>query len=438
MALSQSTELGKLVAQLNDWMFQAHDQGVNIHPAVKPALAALRRAVAELRKAKPRATIVANEPNALAAIHSRRPVGPRRLWERFDPKLYAEKVRGAYLARAAGCTLGAIVEFNSIEQMEGLAAHAGQPMPPEDYWAFTNNPWHKRYLLSPCEDYTRGRMNHVPVDDDLTYTLLGLLILEDSGVHFTTADVGKAWLKYLPVACTAEHVALENLKKGVSWKRAGEKDNPYVEWIGADIRSDPWGYAAPGWPAKAAELAWRDAFLSHRFGGIYGEMYFAAVIAAAFAVDDPMRACEIGLGEIPRRCRVAEGIRWGLNMAETVKDYRHARQLVDEKFHDMHGVHTINNACLTIFGLALGGRDVTKVIGNTVAMGLDNDCTAATAGSIVGAVVGAKAIPAHWTRPFKGKIRTYMTGQEWFTIDDVVARFGAVAKQVWETDAVTE
>ena len=431
MDMPQITELKKLSTQLYEWMHQAHDQGMNVNPTLKPVLTELRRAVKTFRGAKPKTSIAANEPNDLAAIRNRRPVGPRRIWDNFDPKLYAEKVRGAYLGRAIGCTLGAIVEFNSIESMEAQAAYANQPMPPTDYWKFTNNPWGKRYNLSPCEDYTLGKMNHVPVDDDLTYTLLGLLIMEDHGIDFTTADVGKAWLKYLPMACTAEHVALENLKKGVSWKQAGEKDNPYVEWIGADIRSDPWGYAAPGWPEKAAELAFRDAYISHRYGGIYGEMYFAAAIAAAFTVDDPMTACEIALSEIPRRCRVAEGIRWGLKTSEKVKDYRHAWELVLEKFHDMHGVHTINNACLTIFGLALGGRDVTKVIGNTVAMGLDNDCTAATAGSIVGAVVGAKGIPAHWTKPFKGKVRTYMNGREWFTIDDIVARFGKIAAKVW-------
>ena len=90
-------------------------------------------------------------------------------------------------------------------------------------------------------------------------------------------------------------------------ERAAEKDNPFCEWIGADIRADPWGYLAPGWPEKAAEMAWRDAYLSHRRNGIYGEMFFAAAISAAFTVDHPVEALEIGLTEIPRRLRPRRG-----------------------------------------------------------------------------------------------------------------------------------
>ncbi len=64
------------------------------------------------------------------------------------------------------------------------------------------------------------------------------------------------------------------------------RNNPYCEWIGADIRSDGWAYAAPGWPELAAEFANRDARLSHRWNGIYGEMFFSAAISAAFATSD--------------------------------------------------------------------------------------------------------------------------------------------------------
>ena len=272
-------------------------------------------------------------------------------------------------------------------------------------------------------------MNGVPVDDDIAYTLLGLLIVEDFGPDFTIADVAQAWLKYLPYACTAEEVALENLRNGIAAEQAAEKDNPYCEWIGADIRADPWGYLAPGWPEKAAEMAWRDAYLSHRRNGIYGEMFFAAAIAAAFAVDHPIEALEIGLTEIPRRCALAREVRWALKSAPRVRDYRQARAAVDERFQGMHAVHTINNACLTIWGLTIGGTDVTRVIGETVAMGMDNDCTAATAGSIVGAIVGRKGVPPHWHRNFNNTVLSYLIGKPKFRISDLAARFTRQAER---------
>jgi ADP-ribosylglycohydrolase len=415
-----------------EWMDVRDDEGVDVSIDRRKLLKELKALAGKYSRLAPGPRVARNEPNELAAIRAARPAGPRKLWRKFDPREYARRLKGALLGRCAGCTLGAPVEGSPVELMEKLAEHAGMAFPPTDYWRQVQSPWNVRYGLSRQDEYTRSKLRHVPVDDDITYTLLGLLILEDHGIDFTTADVGKAWLKYLPVACTAEKVALANLRAGVDWKQVGLKDNPYVEWIGADIRSDPWGYAAPAWPEKAAELAYRDAYISHRHGGIYGEMYFAAAIAAGFAVDDPLEACRIALSEIPRRSRVYEGVRWALDVAGRVKDYRHGRKLVDEKFPGMHIVHTVNNAALTIFGLALGGTDVTKVIGNTVAMGLDNDCTAATAGSIVGAVVGAEGIPAHWSRPFHNKIRTYMKGREWFAVPDVVKRFGQIAGAIWQ------
>jgi ADP-ribosylglycohydrolase len=96
---------------------------------------------------------------------------------------------------------------------------------------------------------------------------------------------------------------------------------------------------------------------------------------------------------------------------------------MEEKFRGMNPVHTINNACLTIWGITLGGKDFTKVIGETVAMGMDNDCTAATAGSIVGAVLGKKGIPARWYKSFDNTIHSYLIGKKRFALDDVLKRF---------------
>jgi ADP-ribosylglycohydrolase len=372
------------------------------------------------------------EPNSLNEIRSLRPNGPRRLWKKFQKDKYLEKLEGALLARMAGCTLGAIVEGWSIESMQEWANFIGDPFPPVDYWSQAKNPSNIRYGKSPNYTYTRDGMCGVPVDDDITYTLLGLLIVEEYGKDFTTEDVAKAWKKYLPMACTAEDIALKNIKAGISAYQAADKINPYCQWIGASIRSDPWAYMAPGYPEKAAEMAYRDAYLSHRRNGIYGEMFFSAAQAAAFEVDNCVDAIKIGLTEIPSDCLLAQAVRWALEEAKNIKDYRDARQAVDERFKGMSSVHTINNACLTIFGLIIGGTDVTKVLSQTVAMGLDNDCTAATAGSIVGAIVGKKGIPEHWYKSFNNTIYTYMNGAEVFKIDDVINRFAIQAEKILE------
>ncbi|MBN1623790.1 MAG: ADP-ribosylglycohydrolase family protein, partial [Clostridia bacterium] len=329
-----------------------------------------------------------NEPDGLDDIRALRKAGPRKLWKIFDQDVYKDKLAGAVLARFAGCTLGAPVEFWTVEQMEEWAQHLNIAYPPVDYWPEVKTPSDLRYGRSKFLEYTSKHMNGVPVDDDITYTILGLLIAEEYGLDFTVEDVGKAWLRYLPMACTAEHIALENLKKGIPAEKAGDIDNPYCQWIGADIRSDPWAYMAPAWPEKAAELAWRDAYLSHRRNGIYGEMFFAAAQSAAFAVDTAREALETGLTEIPKGCLLYKDIAWALDHSRNIHNYRDARNAVDERFSGMGGAHTNNNACLTVFGLLMADGDVTGVISNLVAMGLDNDCTAATAGSIVGAIVG--------------------------------------------------
>jgi ADP-ribosylglycohydrolase len=374
----------------------------------------------------------AAEPDDYQSILALRPAGKRKLWKTFDKDRYLEKAEGALLARFAGCLLGVPVEGWSFEDLEQWAAYLGIPYPPRDYWPKAKDPNKIRYGTSPYEAYTKGKMKDASVDDDITYTILGLLIAEKYGFDFTTADVGNTWVDILPMACTAEAVALNNLKKGIPALKAAEIDNPYVQWIGADIRSDPWAYLAPAWPEKAADFAYRDAYLSHRRNGIYGEMFFSAVESAAFAVDNALDAVKIGLTEIPKDCTLYREVRWAVRESRNIHNYKEARAAVDQRYIGMHPVHTINNAVLTIFGLVIGGNDVTKVLGETVAMGLDNDCTAATAGSIVGAIVGKKGVPEHWYKPFKNKVLTYLRGEGEQKISDLALRFGVLAKRFYE------
>ena len=376
------------------------------------------------------------EPNDLSLIQDLRPEGRRRLVETIPPD-FQNRLRGALLGRCAGCMLGSPVEMynsggsQSVGRMARWAAEIGDDFPPVDYWSRVENEDAPRAKLGVTRGaYSREGLVCVQPDDDIAYTILGLLILEASGSDFALPDVAAAWLSYVPHAATAEEVALANLRAGVSAEEAGERDNPFDEFIGADIRADPWGYAAPGWPEKAAAMAYTDAYLTHRRNGIYGSMFFAASVAAAFTVDDPMDALHIGLEEIPANCLLAQAVRWALDLAPGIHNYQQANAAVTAQFPDMHHVHTINNACLTIFGLSIGGRDFSRIISQTVAMGYDVDCTAATAGSIAGAVYGVHGIPEYWWKRFDNTVRTYLNGPKYYQIDDLIDRFARQANRV--------
>jgi ADP-ribosylglycohydrolase len=427
-----TADLKPLLEQVLRYAELKHERGSEgLHPVLGEARETLTRAVELLKRMPEDELLRRREPDDLAEIRALRPAGPRRM--RGDLRDdYADRLEGAVVGRFAGCTLGAPVEFWTVERMRLLAAEHGDAFPPTDYWRSIPYPLELRYETSPRRSYLRGHIDGVPVDDDLVYTVLGLLILEDYGLRFSTRDVAQAWLTYLPFACTAEEIALANLRNGVTASAAGDTDNPYAEWIGASIRSDPWGYVCPGWPERAAELAHRDAMLSHRRQGVYAEMFFAATIGAAMVLDDPLEAVEVGLTEIPAESAFAQAIRWALDAAPNIRGHEQARTAVDLHFAGMHPTHAINNACLVVFGLMLGRRDVTRVIGQTVAMGLDNDCNAATAGSIVGAIVGGRGVPEHWTRGFNDTLYTYLHGNERLSIRTLLQRFEVQARRMRE------
>jgi ADP-ribosylglycohydrolase len=419
----------QLAEQVSLWADLRHEQGAEVTREVK-------RITRDLEAARKRLARIAspnrdNEPDTLTAIKRLRPKGPRKIANPLHRADFTDRLRGAWLGRAAGCTLGVPVESWSVEDMEELAKLGKQPFPLKDYWATHPKQGVVHHNVKRIKDYLRGNITEVPVDDDLGYTQLGLLILEKYGLNFTTANVAEMWKKHIPLAWTAEEIALRNLRAGIAPEKAGGIDNPYQEWIGADIRSDPWGYACAGWPERAAEFAHRDAALSHRGNGIYGAMFFAAAISAAFVVDDPILALKVGLTEIPQDCRLTHDIKWALRTAPKLKNFREARAAVERRFNGMHHVHTNNNACLTVFGLALGKNDFTKVIGTCVAMGYDNDCTAATAGSIFGAIHGIRSIPEHWWKPFGNRAATYLKGVQAFRNDEMVRRFAVLTKRVW-------
>ena len=395
-----------------------------------------------------------DEPSDLETIKALRIAAPRRFAINDDPKILFDKMHGAWLGRCAGCALGKPVEgfmgaHNGLSSKERiktyLTAIDESEYPLRDYFSQTS-PAENQTGKVGCPLSTREKIAFMESDDDIRYTVIGQIIMRQKGPDFTTGDVANAWLNHLPykMVCTAETQAYRNLvnryewhmrsSDNIDWNWVATNQNPYREWIGAQIRADSWGYAAPGNPELAADFAWRDARLSHVKNGIYGEMFCAAMIAAAFVLDKPKAIIEAGLAEIPQTSRLYQEMRQVIDICQKHdNDFANFEIVLDEIYNLLghyHAVHTNNNAGLVVAALLLGGDDLEKVITLAVMGGWDSDCNGATAGSIAGAMSGAQNLPDKWIAPLHDTLNSQIIGYHPITISECARRSVEIAKIV--------
>jgi ADP-ribosylglycohydrolase len=255
----------------------------------------------------------------------------------------------------------------------------------------------------------------MPVDDDTNYTVLAQIVIDKYGRDFTPYDMSRAWLDYQgkDAYCTAERVAFCNFVKGYAPPESAIYKNPYREWIGAQIRGDYFGYINPGDPKTAAEMAWRDASISHIKNGIYGEMFISAMIATAAVTSDIESIILGGLYEIPESSRLNECILEVLNGYKNGVSKSDIFAMIHNKFDEQtsHGwCHTISNAMVVAASLLYGEGDFAKSICMAVETGFDTDCNGATVGSVLGMAFGSRAIPEYWKKPINDKINTSIFG----------------------------
>ncbi len=374
----------------------------------------------------------ASEPSELDSIRALRPEGPRecpRSWASAD---LLDRLQGAWLGRSAGCLLGKPCEGWRRDEIRDYLAPAGA-YPLDGYFPrILPEPASGRSVSGRPASWLRGGVTAAPRDDDTDYTVLGLYLLETHGPAFTTEDVAAAWLSRLPYwqVYTAERVAYANLVNGLQPPDTATYRNPYREWIGAQIRADMWGYVCPGRPEQAAALAYRDARLSHVRNGIYGEMWAAACIAASFVESDAHAVLEAGLREIPRDSRLAQALRRTMYWCDEDADWETTWQRVNAAYGHYHMVHTINNAACVALALLHARGDFERAISIAVMCGWDTDCNGATVGSIVGAMLGARALPDKWVAPLNDTLHGAVQGFETSRISDLAGRTLAQAERV--------
>jgi ADP-ribosylglycohydrolase len=342
---------------------------------------------------------------------------------------YFDKVHGAWSGKLIGLILGQPTEGWGREQIEKKAREAGC-YPITAYMPANFDTPHKGFLA--------GSFDSSPPNDDSDLMLAAFLAVREHGIHLTARDLAECWVKYVPGACTAELVALENFKRGVWPPASATTGNPYAEWIGAQMRVDIWGMVAPGLPRLAADYAAMDASISHAGNGIYAAQFIAAAVSAAMVEKDVNAVVRQALTVIPADCRYAGAIRDVIVWHRQHQDWQNAWEQLDKKYgFDPDGtrgnkfaeeqyntgkgpyqwgnwrwVYADVNGAACVLAMLYGRGDFSKSICLAAMIGYDNDCNSGTVGAILGTMHGYKAIPEQWKKPLNDTYQTSLNMAE--------------------------
>ena len=285
-------------------------------------------------------------------------------------------------------------------------------------------------------DCCLGRIQRFEADDDINYTLLALLNLEQNGAEFTREDIARLWLNRMPggVSWTAERAAYRCLMDNMDPEFVNGGDagfdldacsaHEFSDWIGAQIRADLYGWVNPGSPGRAADMARRDASLSHRADGIESAAFIAALAASVPVSEDFRSAIERAASEIDASSAVHESISIGLRVGGRadgpLKILRH--------YDGMNPVHALNNLAIITWALTTHGDDFSAAVGETVSAGLDTDSNGATVGGLCG--LAGLAIDEKWTRPWAGRVSFSLAGVDELHVEALARRTLAVMQSL--------
>ncbi|MDP2366269.1 MAG: ADP-ribosylglycohydrolase family protein [Ignavibacteria bacterium] len=373
-----------------------------------------------------------NEPSEWNDIVHQSKIKPDSI-PTFSSSFIEDRILGGWLGRSAGCLLGKPIEKTPRSGIIELLSSNGT-YPITDYISghgipdslLKKYPWNKH----SGKESLKENIECMTEDDDLNYPMLNLSVFEKYGEDFLTEHVIQTWMDNMPVLSTftAERVAYTNAISGFQSPATALIRNPYREWIGAQIRADLWGWISPAQPKRAAEFACRDARLSHVRNGIYGEIFFAAAIAASFKYENVQDIIGEALSFIPPKSRFAEAIKFVLSLPVQEQSWDDTVDLLYKKFEMYHWVHTINNAALVVAALLSSKGDYERAICNVVMGGWDTDSNGATVGSIMGTMLGAENLPPKWIEPLNNKIRSSLKGFDNASLSDLAKRTVKLSK----------
>ena len=267
-----------------------------------------------------------------------------------------------------------------------------------------------------------------PPNDDLDLQVLWLHAIEDRGIFITSRDLAEEWVEHSWYFFNEYGRFLKNFARGIEPPISGWFDNEYFrESMGCPIRSEIWGFICPGNPSLAASYAEKDGTLDHWKGSVWAEQFFSAIEAALFFESDINKLIDVGLNYVPEGSKLRGVIELVKDCRRRGLSWREARMEVLRKFGNPDPTSVYQNIGFTLIALLWGEYDFGQTMLIALNCGYDTDCTCATAGAILGGILGEKRIPAKWKAPLKDEFEMgFKVPRESYKIADLAHETCAV------------
>ena len=297
-----------------------------------------------------------------------------------------DKIQGAWAAQTIGVTYGGPTEFRYLQRT----------IPDEEPIL-----WNDTLL--------RHWMTRAPgLYDDIYMDLTFMQVLDELGLDAPASAIAEAYARADYPLWHANQQGRYNILRGIMPPESGHwRHNPHADDIDFQIEADFAGIMNPGLPLGAALICDKVGHIMNYGDGYYGGVYVATLYSLAFIRDDVPGIVAEALRAIPpqstfHQC-IADVIRWHQQYPD---DWRQTWRAVEDRWGEDLGcpdgagrpfnIDAKLNAAYVVIGLLYGEGDLGRTLEISTRCGQDSDCNPATAGAILGTIMGYEALPAYW------------------------------------------
>ncbi len=296
------------------------------------------------------------------------------------------KIRGGWAGQVIGCTYGGPTEFRFTGTMI------------QDYvpieWDASRMEWY--YQNAPG------------LYDDIYMDLTFVEVFEKEGLDAPASSHANAFAHADYMLWHANQAARYNILTGIGPPASGHwEHNPHADDIDFQIEADFAGLMNPGMVNAASEVCDRVGHIMNYGDGWYGGVYVAAMYSLSFWSDDVKFITTEALKAIPEQSEFYQCIHDVLSWyRENPNDWKQTWFEVERKWSSDIGcpdgvfvpfnIDAKINAAYIVIGLLYGEGDFGKTVDIATRCGQDSDCNPASAGGILGTILGYEAIPDYW------------------------------------------